>query len=57
VDDWADNYLVRGGLDFTVPIIGWLDFKFTIFDTYNSQPSPGTQKNSFMTTAGLSFRF
>ena len=57
VDDWTDNYLVRGGLDFTVPIIGWLDFKFTIFNTYNSQPPPGTKRNSFITTAGLSFRF
>jgi len=57
VDDWTDNYLVRGGLDFTVPIIGWLDFKFTIFDIYNSQPQPGTQRNSFITTAGLSLRF
>ncbi len=57
VDDWTDNYLVRGGLDFTVPIIGWLDFKFTVLDLYNSQPPPGTMKNSFTTTAGLSFRF
>jgi putative salt-induced outer membrane protein YdiY len=57
VDDWADNYLVRGALDFTVPIIGWLDFKFTILDIYNSQPPPGTLKNSFTTTAGLSLRF
>ena len=57
VTDWTENYIVRGGLDWTVPIIGWLDFKFTIFDTYNSQPAPGTQKNSFTTTAGLSFRF
>jgi putative salt-induced outer membrane protein YdiY len=57
VDDWTKKYLVRGGLDFTVPIIGWLDFKFAIFDIYNSEPQPGTQKNSFITTAGLSFRF
>ncbi|UCG12731.1 MAG: DUF481 domain-containing protein [Deltaproteobacteria bacterium] len=57
VDDWTDNYLVRGALDFTVPIIGWLDFKFTILDIYNSQPPPGTLRNSFTTTAGLSFRF
>jgi putative salt-induced outer membrane protein YdiY len=57
VNDWTDKYLVRGGLDFTVPIIGWLDFKFTVFDIYNSEPQPGTQRNSFITTAGLSFRF
>jgi len=57
VTDWTENYIVRGNLDWTVPIIGWLDFKFTIFDTYNSQPPLGTQKNSMTTTAGLSFRF
>lgn len=57
VTDWTENYIVRGNFALTVPIIGWLDFKFTIFDTYNSQPAPGTQKNSFTTTAGLSLRF
>lgn len=57
VDDWTDNYLVRSALDFSVPIIGWLDFKFTMLDIYNSQPPPGTLRNSFTTTAGLSFRF
>jgi putative salt-induced outer membrane protein len=57
VTDWTENYIVRGNLDWTTPIIGLLDFKFTIFDTYNSKPAPGTQKNSFTTTAGFSFRF
>jgi putative salt-induced outer membrane protein len=57
VSDWADNYLIRGALDWTTPIVGMLDFKFTIFDTYNSQPAPNTKKNSFLTTVGFSFRF
>lgn len=57
VTDWTENYIVRGNLDWKTPIIGLLDFKFTIFDTYNSKPAPGTQKNSFTTTAGFSFRF
>lgn len=57
VSDWTDNYLFRGSLDWTAPIIGMLDFKFTIFDTYNSQPAPNTKKNSFTTTVGFSFRF
>lgn len=57
VSDWTDNYLFRGSLDWTAPIIGMLDFKFTIFDTYNSKPAPNAQKNSFITTVGFSFRF
>jgi putative salt-induced outer membrane protein YdiY len=57
VSDWTDNYLFRGGLDWTAPIIGMLDFKFTIFDTYNSQPAPNARNNSFITTVGFSFRF
>jgi putative salt-induced outer membrane protein YdiY len=57
VSDWTDNYLLRGSLDWTAPIIGMLDFKFSIFDTYNSKPAPNTRNNSFTTTVGFSFRF
>jgi putative salt-induced outer membrane protein YdiY len=57
VSDWTDNYIFRGSLDWTMPLIGLLDFKFTIFDTYNSQPPPGVRNNSFTTTVGFSFRF
>ena len=57
VSNWTDNYLFRGSLDWTMPIIGMLDFKFTMFDTYNSQPAPNAQNNSFTTTVGFSFRF
>ena len=57
VPDWKDNYLIRTTADWTMPIIGWLDFKIAVFDTYNNQPPPGTDRNSFTTTAGVSFRF
>jgi len=57
VPDWKDNYLIRTTADWTMPIIGWLDFKIAVFDTYNNQPPPGTDRNSLTTTAGVSFRF
>ena len=57
VSDWTDTYIFRGSLDWTMPLIGMLDFKFTIFDTYNSKPPPGVRKNSLTTTVGLSLRF
>ena len=57
ISDWKDNYLIRTTADWTMPIIGWLDFKIAVFDTYNNQPAPDTDRNSFTTIAGVSFRF
>ncbi len=57
VADWTANYLIRTTADWTMPIIGWLDFKLSVFNTYNNQPPPDTDRNSFTTTAGVSFRF
>jgi putative salt-induced outer membrane protein YdiY len=57
VSDWKDNYIIRTFADLTMPIIGRLDFKIAVFDTYNNQPASDTERNSFTTTAGLSFRF
>lgn len=55
--DWLDNYLIRAGADWTMPIIGLLDFKLTVLDQYNNRPAAGSKHNSFTSTAGLSFRF
>lgn len=57
VSDWKDNYLIRAVADWTMPLLGWLDFKVTVFETYNNKPPPDIERNSFTTTAGLSFRF
>lgn len=57
VADWKDNYLIRTVAYWTMPIIGWLDFKVAIFETYNNRPAPDTDRNSFMMTAGVSLRF
>jgi len=57
ISDWQGNYLIRTFADWTMPIIGWLDFKIAVFDTYNNRPPDDTDRNTFTTTAGLSFRF
>jgi hypothetical protein len=57
VSDWQGNYLIRTFADWTMPIIDWLDFKITIINTYNNRPADDTDRNTFTTTVGLSFRF
>ena len=57
VSDWQGNYLIRTFADWTMPIIGWLDFKIAMINIYNSRPAEDTQHNTFTTSAGLSFRF
>ena len=57
VSDWQGNYLIRTIADWTMPIMGWLDFKIAVFDTYNNRPPDDTDRNTLTTTAGLSFRF
>jgi putative salt-induced outer membrane protein YdiY len=52
-----DKYLIRSIADWTMPLIGWLDFKIAVFNTYNNRPSDDTERNTFTTTAGISFRF
>jgi hypothetical protein len=55
--DWTQSYLIRAYADWTVPIIGWLDFKFSVLDEYNNAPAPDTQRNSLTLTTGLSVGF
>jgi hypothetical protein len=57
VDDWGHDYLARfeTGLDF--PLLEWLAFTVAIRDEYDNTPAEGTERNTFTTTAGLSFRF
>jgi hypothetical protein len=57
VDDWGHDYLARfeTGLDF--PLLEWLAFTVAIRDEYDNTPADGTERNTFTTPAGLSFRF
>ncbi|MBW2430058.1 MAG: DUF481 domain-containing protein [Deltaproteobacteria bacterium] len=57
VEDWTDRYILRTNADWTMPIMGWLDFKISVIDIYNNQPAPDADRNSFTTLTGLSWRF
>jgi hypothetical protein len=57
VEDWVDNYLVRGSVRWRMPLLSWLDFQLTVQDDYSSRPAEGTQPNSFTSLAGLSLRY
>ena len=57
VTDWQGNYLIRTSADWTMPINGWLDFKIAVFEIYNNRSPEDTDRSTFTTTAGLSFRF
>jgi putative salt-induced outer membrane protein YdiY len=57
VDDWTDNYLLRGSAQLSIPMLDWLSFRFLVEDEYNSTPAPGTVHNRLTMTAGLAANF
>jgi hypothetical protein len=57
VDDWARKYLARAETSIDFPLLEWLAFKVAVADLYDSTPAEDDQRNSFNTTAALSFRF
>jgi hypothetical protein len=57
VDDWANNYLLRGGAELLFPMTDWLSFRTGVDNTYTSQPAEDTDHNSVTGTAGLSLVF
>lgn len=57
VDEWADDYLLRGYTELDFPLLGWLAFVVSLEDEYDSTPAPGTQYNRFTTTGSLRARF
>jgi hypothetical protein len=57
VNEWKQNYLLRGSAVLSIPMLHWLAFRFTLFDEYNNRPAPDTDRNTFTVTAGLSVVF
>jgi putative salt-induced outer membrane protein YdiY len=57
VKNWTDNYIIRTTADWTMPIIGWMNFKISVINIYNNRPAPDTDRNSFATLTGLSWQF
>ena len=57
VDDWAHDYIARGETSLDFPLVEWLSFVVTARDEYDNTPAEGAERNTFTTTAALSFRF
>jgi putative salt-induced outer membrane protein YdiY len=57
VKNWTDNYIIRTNADWTMPIVGWMNFKISVINIYNNRPAPDTDRNSFATLTGLSWQF
>lgn len=57
VEEWTDDYIIRTNADWTMPIIGWLNFKISVTNIYNNRPADGADRNSFATLTGISWQF
>jgi hypothetical protein len=57
VDDWKDDYLLRGSAGLAFPMTEWLSFTTNVTNTYDNTPAEDTERNSLTTTAGLSLVF
>jgi hypothetical protein len=57
VDDWQDDYLLRGKATLAFPMSEWLSLTSSVIDTYDNTPAEDTDQNSLTLTAGLSLVF
>jgi putative salt-induced outer membrane protein YdiY len=54
IDEWTDDYRLRGETGFLVPLVGAVNFKASVINEYNSQPAEDTASNTLRTMVGLS---
>lgn len=57
LDDWVDDYLLRGESTLKMPITDVISFKTTLIDTYDNTPAEGEERNEFEAILGLAFDF
>jgi putative salt-induced outer membrane protein YdiY len=54
ITDWKNDYRLRGETGILVPLFDPVNFKATLVDEYNSQPSENTASNTLKSLLGLS---
>jgi putative salt-induced outer membrane protein YdiY len=54
ITDWTEDYRLRGETGLLVPIVDPVNFKLSLIDEYNSQPSEDAKANTLKTLLGLS---
>jgi hypothetical protein len=57
VDDWVDDYLLRGSAGLAFPMTEWISLTTGVTNTYDSTPAEDTERNSFTATAGAALVF
>jgi hypothetical protein len=57
VEDWVDDFLLRGETSLLFPLSEHFAFKTTLINLYDSTPAEGTESNSFQTLVGVSVLF
>lgn len=57
IDDWTDDYLIRGQATLDVPISEYLSLRTSVFDTYDNTPAEGSDKNEAKVILSLAWRF
>ena len=57
VDDWQDDYLLRGKATLAYPMTEWLSLTSSVIDTYDNTPAEDTDQNSLTLAAGVSLVF
>jgi hypothetical protein len=57
IDDWQNDYLLRGKATLAYPMTEWISLTSSIIDTYDNTPAEDTDQNSLTLTAGLSLVF
>jgi len=53
INDFS-NYLMRGEVGLTIPVVDPISAKFSLINTYDSTPAPGTKANSLFLAFGIS---
>lgn len=57
LEDWGNDYLIRGEASLEVPITRYLAVKTSLLNTYDSTPATGTERNESRVILALSWRF
>jgi hypothetical protein len=57
VQDWTRDYLLRTEASLLVPMVDFVKLKLSAADQYDSTPAEGAERNTLMTSVGVSLVF
>ena len=57
VEDWKNDYLLRGKATLAYPMTEWISLTASVIDDYDNTPAEDVQRNSLTLAAGVSLNF